>query len=190
VVMGMGEPLLNLDNLLPALDAICDPEKIGLGARHITISTSGIVPGIRRLAALGRQWNLALSLHAATDEPRSRLIPAHHRYPLREVLDACREYREKSSRMVTLEYALIRGQNDGGGDLAALAGVARDLRAKVNLIPYNPTGSGKFTAPDRGAVRRFADALIQKGVQLSVRREMGTDIQAACGQLRRAAEGS
>lgn len=185
VVMGMGEPLLNLDNLVPALEMICDPERLGFGARHITVSTSGIVPGIRRLAESGRQWNLALSLHAVTDQARARLIPDTHRYPLAEILQACRDYREKAGRMVTLEYALIRGMNDSPDDMQRLASIAKDLRAKVNLIPCNSTGAGKLRAPDRAGVRRIADDLQRAGVQVSVRREMGADISAACGQLRR-----
>ena len=184
VVMGMGEPLLNLDNLVSALETICAADKLGVGARHITISTSGIVPGIRRLADLGRQWNLALSLHSATEGGRAKLIPTQHRFPLPEILEACRYYREKTSRMVTLEYALIQGQNDSRTDAEALSGVARDLRAKVNLIPYNSTGKGKFAPPDRAAVRRFSEDLVHAGVQVSIRKEMGTDIRAACGQLR------
>ncbi|MFA4943920.1 MAG: 23S rRNA (adenine(2503)-C(2))-methyltransferase RlmN [Lentisphaeria bacterium] len=189
VVMGMGEPLLNLDNLLAALDAICDPERLGFGARHITISTSGIVPGIRRLAELGRQWNLALSLHAVTDPLRAKLIPATHRFPLAEILAACRDYREKCSRMVTLEYALIQGLNDSHADIRGLAEIARDLRAKVNLIPCNRTGAGKLAAPDRAAVQRIEEALLKAGVQVAVRREKGAEIMAACGQLRRLAPG-
>ncbi|MEI8079204.1 MAG: 23S rRNA (adenine(2503)-C(2))-methyltransferase RlmN [bacterium] len=184
VVMGMGEPLLNLAQLIPALEGLSDPERFGLGARHITVSTSGIVPGIRELAACGRQWNLALSLHAASEESRQRLIPDGQRYPILEILAAGREYREKSGRMVTLEYVLIQGRNDSGTDLAGLARLARDLHAKVNLIPYNATSDGAFRPPEKGAVRRFADALAKAGVQVSVRREMGSGIDAACGQLR------
>jgi 23S rRNA (adenine2503-C2)-methyltransferase len=184
VVMGMGEPMLNLEHLIPALECLSDPERFGFGARHITVSTSGIVPGIRELAACGRQWNLALSLHAASEESRQRLIPDGQRYPILEIMAACREYREKSGRMVTLEYVLIQGRNDSGTDLAGLTRLARDLHAKVNLIPYNATSDGAFRPPEKGAVRRFADDLAKAGVQVSVRREMGSGIDAACGQLR------
>ncbi len=183
VVMGMGEPLLNLGNLTRALEQIGDPGKLGIGARHVTISTSGIVPGIQQLADCGRQWNLALSLHATDDAKRARLIPDSRRYPLPDVLDACRYYREKSGRMVTLEYTVLQGKNDTPPDLEALAAIALDLRAKVNLIPYNPTGGG-LRAPDREAVARFEAGLLQRGVQATVRREKGSDIMAACGQLR------
>ena len=185
VVMGMGEPLLNLDNLLTALDTICDPDKLGFGQRHITVSTSGIVPGIRKLAESERQWNLALSLHASTDETRAKLIPKENRYPLVDILDACRESREMAGRMVTFEYALIRGMNDTHAEIAGLARLARDCRAKVNIIPYNSTGRGKFSAPDRAGVQRIVDELVKQGIQVAVRKEMGADIQAACGQLRR-----
>ncbi len=183
VVMGMGEPLLNLDNLLVALEIIGDPAGLGLGARHVTISTSGIVPGIRRLAEQEKQWNLALSLHATDDEARAQIIPEGHRFPLEEVLAACRDYREKAGRMVTLEYALIRGMNDSSQEIQRLGAIAKDLRAKVNLIPCNRIG-GKLVPPDRAEVRRISDQLDRLGVQVSVRKEMGADIDAACGQLR------
>ena len=184
VVMGIGEPLLNLDALLPALDCICSGERgLGMGARHVTVSTSGIVPGIRRLAAAGRQWNLALSLHGVSDERRARLIPPQHRYPLTEILQACREYREATGRMVTLEYALIAGENDAASDLTQLAAIARDLRAKVNLIPCNAVGAIHRASPgDR--VRSFHEGLLEKGVQATVRQRKGAEIEAACGQLR------
>ena len=185
VVMGIGEPLLNLDRLLPALEIISDPARLGFGARNITISTSGIVPGIRRLAEAQRQWNLALSLHAVDDETRRRLIPDKYRYPLAEVLAACRDYRENAGRMVTFEYALIKGRNDRRQDLNVLAKLAHEFRAKVNLIPCNPSGpDSPFQPPDRREVRRIADSLVQMGVQVSVRKEMGGEIRAACGQLR------
>jgi 23S rRNA (adenine2503-C2)-methyltransferase len=185
VVMGMGEPLLNLSALLPALDTICAGagRGLGIGARHVTVSTSGIVPGIRRLAKAGRQWNLALSLHGVTDERRARFIPPQFRYPLNEVLAACREYREATGRMVTLEYALVAGENDTPADSQALAVIARDLRAKVNLIPCNSVGN-TFEASSEDRVNQFHEELLGRGAQSTVRRRKGADIQAACGQLR------
>lgn len=183
VVMGMGEPLLNLDALLAALDMACSAEGLGIGARHVTVSTSGIVPGIRGLAEAGRQWNLALSLHGADDERRARFIPPAHRYPLAEILAACREYRAATGRMVTLEYALVAGENDSLADGEALAVIARDLRAKVNVIPCNAADSG-HRASAAGRVRAFHDLLLARGVQATVRRRKGHDIEAACGQLR------
>ena len=184
VVMGMGEPLLNLEELLPALETICHPDRLGLGGRHVTISTSGIVPGIRRLAACGRSWHLALSLHGVTDEKRARLIPRRHRYPLRDILEACRTYRRLTGRIVTLEYALIAGDNDGAGDAAELARIARDLDAKVNVIPCNPANPA-FQAPSNRQVAEFVDILVRQGVKVTLRRRKGDRIEAACGQLRR-----
>jgi 23S rRNA (adenine2503-C2)-methyltransferase len=183
VVMGMGEPLLNLGALLPALDLVCSPEGLGIGARHVTVSTSGIVPGIRQLAEAGRQWNLALSLHGVSDERRARFIPPAHRYPLAEILAACQEYRTVTGRMVTLEYALVAGENDSSADGERLARIARDLRAKVNLIPCNAADSG-HRASAAGQVRAFHDILLAHGVQATVRRRKGSEIEAACGQLR------
>jgi 23S rRNA (adenine2503-C2)-methyltransferase len=183
VVMGMGEPLLNLEALVPALDLLCAADRFGLGARHVTISTSGIVPGIRHLADLRRQWHLALSLHAVTDEQRARLIPERYRYPLKDILSACRRYRERTGRIVTLEYALIAGTNDATADVKALAAIARDLDAKVNLIPCNPV-SGRYTAPDDHALRGFEAQLRRLGAKATVRQRKGERIQAACGQLR------
>jgi 23S rRNA (adenine2503-C2)-methyltransferase len=184
VVMGMGEPLLNLEHLIAALDLICGPECLGVGARHITISTSGIVPGIRRLAELRRQWHLALSLHALTDEQRGRLIPARYRYPLAEILDACRYYRECTGRIVTLEYALMAGGNDSQDDALGLAALARRLDAKINLIPCNPV-SEHYQAPAERQVRAFEERVRSLGAKVTLRQRKGERIQAACGQLRR-----
>ncbi len=187
VVMGMGEPLLNLGDLLPALEAVGDSERLGLGARQITISTSGIPAGIRQLADCGRPWNLALSLHGTTDEQRARLIPPTHRARLAEILEACHYYRQQTKRMVTLEYALIAGSNDALQDAAAVAELARALRAKVNLIPCNPVGPGQ-RAPAGERVRAFLRELTGRGVQATIRQRKGDQIQAACGQLRRRAQ--
>ncbi len=186
VVMGMGEPLLNLDNLLTALELFTDPDRFGLGARHVTVSTSGIVPGIRRLADRGRPWNLALSLHAPGDRERSRLIPPGHRYPLAEIVEACAYYREKTNRMVTFEYTLLRGLNDGNEHMLELARLALAIRAKVNLIPCNPV-SGTHRPPLAADVERCLGILVAAGVRATLRIEKGAGIQAACGQLRRRA---
>lgn len=186
VVMGMGEPLLNLEALAPAL------ERTAFGARHVTISTSGIVPGILRLAQLAeeapqgaasRNWNLALSLHGVDDESRARIIPPHHRYPLEEIFQACRVHREKTGRMLTLEYALVRGQNDSLEAQRHLAEIAHDLRAKVNLIPCNPNASA-LAAPELRRCRQWLDGLCARGVQATLRHSRGQAILAACGQLR------
>ncbi|MBR4125540.1 MAG: 23S rRNA (adenine(2503)-C(2))-methyltransferase RlmN [Victivallales bacterium] len=183
VVMGMGEPMMNLDNLVAALDEMGSPETIDLGNRHVTVSTSGIVPGIRRLAELRRTWNLALSLHAVNDEERARIIPTEHRYPLEEIFEACEYHRELTNRMLTLEYALIDGRNDSRPTLERLAAIARRLHAKVNLIPCNPNASN-CKSPGLRRCREALAFLEQSGVQASLRLSHGQGILAACGQLK------
>lgn len=183
VVMGMGEPLLNLGNLGAALDRLSRPETIRLGDRHVTISTSGIVPGIRELAQMRRSWNLALSLHAVTDEERARLIPTALRYPLEEIFAACECHRQLTNRMLTLEYALIAGRNDDAARMDKLAQIAHRLRAKVNLIPCNPAG-GDCMAPELRRCRQCVAELSGRGVQATLRLSHGRNIIAACGQLR------
>ena len=185
VVMGMGEPLMNFDNLTAALDELGSPETIDLGNRHVTISTSGIVPGIRRLAELRRPWNLALSLHAVNDDERARIIPSENRYPLEEIFAACEYHRELTNRMLTLEYALIDGRNDSRATLERLAAIARRLRAKVNLIPCNPNASN-CRSPGLRRCREALAFLEESGVQASLRISHGQGILAACGQLRQA----
>ena len=183
VVMGMGEPLMNLDALVAALDELGSPETIDLGNRHVTISTSGIVPGIRALAELRRPWNLALSLHAVNDEERARIIPTENRFPLEEIFAACEYHRELTNRMLTLEYALIDGRNDSRSTLERLAAIARRLHAKVNLIPCNANASN-CKSP---SLRRCHEALAfleQSGVQATLRISHGQGILAACGQLK------
>lgn len=183
VVMGIGEPLLNLDALLPALDALCGPERLALSARRITVSTSGIVPGIYRLARAGHPWSLAVSLHSPRDRGRAALIPPQYRYPIREILTACQAYETETNRMVTLEYALMADTNDSIDDAKDLANIAQRLHAKVNLIPHNPAGSSH--APPAGdTVHAFLAALTASGVQATIRREKGAPVNAACGQLR------
>ena len=187
VVMGMGEPLHNLDHLGTALETICSPDGLGLGARHVTVSTSGIPLGIRRLADLQRPWNLAVSLHAPTDDLRARLIPTRHRHPLADILTACDYYRTTTGRMVTLEYTLLKGINDSLEQAAKLAAIARQLHTKVNLIPCNcPDDS--FLPPERGDCEKFLNVLVGRGIQATLRRRKGFAIQAACGQLRQQAD--
>jgi len=188
VVMGTGEPLENLDNLLPALETICDGERgFGLGARHITISTSGLPAGIRRLAEQGKPWNLALSLHAPNDALRSCIIPDHHRHKLADILSACQFYREQTGRMLTFEYTLVAGLNDSEKNARDLAKLARNMRAKVNLIPCN-AGNSRCHSPKGEWCEHFLDILVENGVQATLRRKKGDRIQAACGQLRAGAE--
>ncbi len=183
VFMGMGEPLDNLDGLVKAIRILNAPEGMGLAARRMTVSTSGIVPGIDRLADLGLQVNLSISLHAADDEKRGRLMPVNRKYPLAEVLSACRRYLTAGGRMITFEYVLIRGFNDTGEDAVRLARIARRLRAKVNLIPFSPVRGLPFAAPDGATCRSFLGRLREAGVAATLRQSKGGDIQAACGQL-------
>lgn len=184
VIMGMGEPLANYDNLLKALRILNAPWGGGIGARKITVSTSGLAPQIRRLADEPEQFRLAISLHGATDEVRSRIMPVNRRYPLAELAAACAYYTGKKGRMITFEYILLAGVNDQPTQVAPLAALARRLRAKVNLIPYNRVEGLEWTRPDDAACEAFAAALRQHDVPTTLRLEKGHDIDAACGQLR------
>jgi 23S rRNA (adenine2503-C2)-methyltransferase len=183
VFMGMGEPLDNLENLVKAVRILNASEGMALAARRMTVSTSGIVPGIARLGALGLQINLSISLHAADDEKRGRLMPVNRKYPLAELLKACREYLAAGGRMITFEYVLIRGLNDTAVDAEKLARIAGRLKAKVNLIPFSPVRGLPYAAPDAGACRSFLTRLRGAGVAATLRQSKGRDIQAACGQL-------
>ena len=184
VFMGMGEPLANYDNLLLALRFINEPWGVGIGARHITVSTSGLAPQIRALAQQPLQIRLALSLHGATDAVRARIMPVNRKYPLAELLDACAEYQEKKRKMMTLEYILIADVNDMPEQAVALARHARRLNAKVNLIPYNTVEGLEWKRPTDRVIDDFASILKNARVTATVRREKGHDIDAACGQLR------
>jgi 23S rRNA (adenine2503-C2)-methyltransferase len=184
VIMGMGEPLANYANLLKALTILNAPWGGGIGARKITVSTSGLVPEIRRLANEPFQFNLAISLHGATDEVRGRLMPVNRKYPLKELVAACEHYRVQKGRLVTLEYILISGVNDGLDQARALVPLARRLHAKVNLIPYNRVEGLRWERPDEAAQEAFLAALERQRVKATLRREKGHDIDAACGQLR------
>ena len=182
VFMGMGEPFLNYDNVLRAVRILNDAGGLGVGARHVTISTAGIPAGIRRLAREGLQVRLSVSLNATTDETRSRLMPVNRRHPLLKVLDAVDYYARASGRRVTLEYVLVPGENDTGEDLERLAGIARALKAYVNLIELNP-GPWGAAGGERKAVLRWKRRLLARGVQAAARFKRGLDIQAGCGQL-------
>jgi 23S rRNA (adenine2503-C2)-methyltransferase len=184
VVMGMGEPLANYDNLLKALKILNAPWGGGIGARKITISTSGLAPQIRRLAAEPMQFRLAISLHGATDEVRNKIMPVNRKYPLRELVNACEEYQHEKGRMITLEYILIAGVNDFIAETKPLAVLARKLHAKVNLIPYNKVEGLPWERPGEDACEKFLAALEDQKVTATLRREKGHDIDAACGQLR------
>ncbi len=187
VFMGMGEPLANDDATLRAARILAAPYGLGIGMRHITISTVGLVPQIRRLAREHLQLTLAVSLHAPTDDLRTRLVPVNQRYPLAELLSACREYVAETGRRLTFEYVLIDGVNDHDAEARGLARLVRDLRCHVNVIPLNPVPGIPFRRPPVDRVRAFARILRDAGIPVTVRIERGTEIQAACGQLRLAA---
>ena len=181
VFMGMGEPLANYDRVWAAVERIC--VELGLSARHLTLSTVGVVPGIRRLAAETLPVNLAVSLHAANDELRDQLVPINRRYPLAVLAEACAEYVAASGRRLSIEWALIGGVNDRDADAAELAAFARPLRAHVNLIALNPTPGYPVVGSRPGKVRAFRDELGALGVNATVRSTRGVEIDAACGQL-------
>ena len=181
VFMGMGEPLANFDRVWAAVERLHGD--LGLSARHLTLSTIGIVPGIRRLASQALPVNLAVSLHAADDDLRDQLVPVNRRYPVAALLEACRAWVDAKGRRLSFEWALIDGVNDRPGDAARLAELAREVRAHVNLIPLNPTPGYLTQGTPPARVRGFRDLLVSLGVNATVRRNRGTDIDAACGQL-------
>lgn len=184
VVMGMGEPLANYDNLIKALKILNAPYGAGIGARKITISTSGLAPQIRKLAQEPLQFRLAISLHGATDEVRNRIMPVNRKYPLKELVNACEDYEREKGRMITFEYILIAGINDSLEQTKPLAALARRLHAKVNLIPYNRVEDLAWERPSEEVCEHFLGALEKQGITATLRREKGHDIDAACGQLR------
>ena len=183
VFMGMGEPLANLKNLLRAIRIINAPWGLGIGARHITVSTSGLAPQIRELANEPTQFRLALSLHGATDDVRGQIMPVNRRYPLKVLLEACDDYVTKKRR-IRFEYILIAGLNDTDEQARELAKIAGRLSAKINLIPYNTVEGLEWSRPSRARQERFQSILREHGVVATLRREKGHDIAAACGQLR------
>jgi len=184
VFMGMGEPLANYRNVLTALTILNAPWGVGIGARHITLSTSGLVPQIRRLAAEKLPVRLAVSLHGATDAVRERIMPINRKYPLASLIPALQEYCAAKRQIITLEYILIEDVNDSLDQASHLARLARQLRAKVNLIPYNTVEGLPWSRPSESRQDAFAAVLQAQGVPTTLRREKGHDIEAACGQLR------
>ena len=183
VFMGMGEPLANMKNLLRAIRIINAPWGLGIGARHITVSTSGLAPQIRELANESTQFRLALSLHGATDEVRGQIMPVNRRYPLKVLLEACDYYVAKKRRL-TFDYILIAGVNDTDEQAHELAKIARRLSAKINLIPDNTVEGLEWSRPSRARQEKFQSILRKAAVTSTLRREKGHDIAAACGQLR------
>jgi 23S rRNA (adenine2503-C2)-methyltransferase len=183
VVMGMGEPFHNYDNTMAAIDRLNDADGYNFGARRFTISTVGLAPSIRRFANEERQVNLAVSLHAADDDVRLSMMPVDKRYPIAEVLDACRYYVDKTGRRVTFEWALIHGVNDTPETARRLASLLKGLNCHVNAIPLNPTTGYNGKATDRQRAQKFKEALEQAGVPCTIRMRRGIDIAAGCGQL-------
>ncbi|HWE37106.1 MAG TPA: 23S rRNA (adenine(2503)-C(2))-methyltransferase RlmN [Isosphaeraceae bacterium] len=188
VVMGMGESLANLDNLVAALDRLCSPEGLGLSQRRVTISTVGLPEKMRALADLDRRYHLAVSLHAPTEALRNELVPVNEAIGLAAVMAAADAYFEKTGRQVTFEYVLLRGINDRPEDATALARLLSGRKAHVNLIPYNPVAGLPFERPTPAALDRFVADLRARGVSATVRKTKGRPIDAACGQLRRRVE--
>ncbi|HWL54765.1 MAG TPA: 23S rRNA (adenine(2503)-C(2))-methyltransferase RlmN [Chthoniobacteraceae bacterium] len=186
VLMGMGEPLHNYDAVMQALEIITDPRGINLAPRHISISTVGVIPAIRRLAAEGRPYNLAVSLHGASEEERLALVPVSRRWPLGELVDACRAYHRQTGRRILFGWTLIAGVNDAPEHAERLGALLKGIDAHVNLIPLNPTGGYGGATPAREASDRFQAVLHRVGIPSTVRQRRGIDVAAGCGQLRQA----
>lgn len=186
VIMGSGEPFDNFDEIVRFIELANDSEALNKGQRHITISTCGLVPEIYKLADMNLQVNLSVSLHAPTDILRKELMPVGNKYKLDELLKACKYYTEKTNRKITFEYAMIKNVNDSREMADKLAYIIMDIKnAMVNLIPVNPIEESSFEKSDRNSIYEFNGYLISKGVNSTVRRKLGSDINAACGQLRR-----
>ena len=184
VFMGMGEPMANYENLIRAINILNAPWGLGLGARHMTVSTSGLVPQIRKLAEQPLQVRLAISFHGATDEVRSRIMPVNKKYPVEKLLAACEDYTRLKKQRITFEYILIRDVNDAPEQARLLAKQARRVGAKVNLIPYNTVEGLPWVRPEEDKQENFLSILRHAGTEATLRREKGHDIAAACGQLR------
>ena len=185
VVMGTGEPLDNYENLLKFIHILTEEGGLHISQRNLTVSTCGIVPRIRQLADEKLQITLALSLHASTQEKREQIMPVAKAYDLTQVLDACKYYFKQTGRRISFEYSLIEGVNDSAEDVRNLASLLRGMNCHVNLIPVNPIKERDFSQPDTKAVREFQNKLEKCGINVTIRREMGRDIDGACGQLRK-----
>ncbi|HBN55872.1 MAG TPA: 23S rRNA (adenine(2503)-C(2))-methyltransferase RlmN, partial [Lachnospiraceae bacterium] len=185
VVMGTGEPLDNYESLLTFIEILTGEGGLHISQRNITVSTCGIVPMIRKLADEKLQITLALSLHAATQEKRKSLMPIANKYSLEEVMDACRYYFEQTKRRITFEYSLVGGVNDSREDAEKLIRLIRPMNCHVNLIPVNPVKERAYVQSKRDMIMNFKNALEKSGINVSIRREMGRDIDGACGQLRK-----
>lgn len=185
VFMGIGEPLDNYDNVVGAIRIINNPKGLNIGARHISISTSGLVPKIYKLAEENIQCTLSISLHATTNEQRSKMMPVNDAYKLEELLQACRDYIEKTHRRISFEYALAKENNDNLEDAKRLVKLLKGMICHVNLIPINKIENGAYMKSSNENIMKFRDYLNDHGIVATIRRELGSDIDAACGQLRR-----
>lgn len=190
VVMGTGEPFDNYDNLLRFLYMITDENGLHISARNLTVSTCGIVPGIRQFAEENMQVTLAISLHAPNDEKRKSMMPIANKYSLEELMDACRYFFEKTGRRITFEYSLAAGVNDSGKDAEELIGLLQGMNCHVNLIPINPVQELSYAGSGKKVAEKFKNMLEKSRINVTIRREMGRDIDGACGQLRRRHEGN
>ncbi|MCM1262768.1 MAG: 23S rRNA (adenine(2503)-C(2))-methyltransferase RlmN [Butyrivibrio sp.] len=185
VVMGTGEPLDNYDNLLKFIKILTDENGLHISQRNVTVSTCGIVPMMRQLAKERLNITLALSLHAATDEKRQRLMPIANKYSVEELMESCTYYFEMTGRRITFEYSLIRGVNDTAEDIEALIKLIKGQNCHINLIPVNPVKERSYAGSDKAAAQAFKNNLEKNGINVTIRRELGRDIDGACGQLRR-----
>ena len=185
VLMGIGEPLDNFDNVMDFLSIISSPDGVNIGMRNISLSTCGIVPMIDKLAEKKLQLTLSISLHAPNDAMRSGMMPVNDAYPVAQLIAACRRYQQTTGRRVSFEYSMVRGVNDSPATARELAALIRGMGAHVNLIPINPVDGSPYSATDAENVKRFQTLLTDLGVNATVRRRLGSDISAACGQLRR-----
>ncbi len=185
VFMGIGEPLDNYENVINAIRILNNPKGLNIGARHISVSTSGLVPMIYKLAQENIQCTLSISLHATTDEQRSAMMPVNKRYNIEELLKACKEYIKVTNRRISFEYALAKENNDNLEDAARLVKLLKGMNCHVNLIPINKIENGTFVKSSNENIMKFRDYLNDHGIVATVRRELGSDIEAACGQLRR-----
>ena len=185
VFMGIGEPLDNYDNVINAIHIINNQKGLSIGARHISISTSGLVPKIYKLAEENIPCTLSISLHATTNEKRSKMMPVNNSYPIEELIEACKYYLEKTNRRISFEYALAKDNNDNIENAKGLIKLLKGMLCHVNLIPINKIENGKFTKSSNENIIKFRDYLNEHGIVATIRRELGSDIEAACGQLRR-----
>lgn len=185
VFMGIGEPLDNFDNVMEAIAIINNPKGLNIGARHISISTSGIVPKIYELADRDMQCTLSVSLHSSNNQTRSSMMPINNAYPIEELMKACKYYIEKTNKRISFEYALAKDNNDNLEDAKALVKLLHGMLAHVNLIPINKIEDGKYTKSTNENIIKFRDYLNDHGIVATIRRELGSDIAAACGQLRK-----